>query len=40
MSNGSQTAQAEQIHSLHQEIARLQRVVEHLQEKSALRITL
>lgn len=37
---GSQTAQAEQIHSLHQEIARLQRVVEHLQEKSALRITL
>jgi len=25
---------------LHQEIARLQRVVEHLQEKSALRITL
>ncbi|NBQ80463.1 MAG: hypothetical protein EBU09_00350 [Betaproteobacteria bacterium] len=37
---GTLSAQAEQIHSLHQEIARLQRVVEQLQAKSALRITL
>lgn len=37
---GSVSAHAEQIHRLHQEIARLQRVVEQLQEKSSLRIML
>lgn len=37
---GSLAAQAEQIHRLHQEIARLQRVVEHMREKSELKITL
>ena len=37
---GSRSAQAEQIHRLHQEIARLQRVVDQIQDKSLLRITL